>query len=263
MSVSARTDPNLQNLTHTTCGNDSAEYSIPEHRRHSAQSFCWDGQPILPDVNTQMPPTDPRRHEPFALSLTYQRDLSADALVTRSLRGVAERTSLSSKKQLASLLRSCFANVAAGDRFTGVSSFRTGPASISMAGKPAKSHGQIFAALFSAFGLTQRTVIDVSARTSSAPVHRKRSFDQPNENHTLATVLRPRAPSLRVRHRAISARRCIADPVLRLKQTWPTRPERGELRAIAGDKRSFGAHCQSNGNPGRVGFPNGQSVQVF
>lgn len=58
---------------------------------------------------------------PFALSLTYRREISANDLVSRSLSGVAERARLESNDRLATLLRSCFANVQPNDRFTGVS----------------------------------------------------------------------------------------------------------------------------------------------
>ena len=58
---------------------------------------------------------------PFALSLTYQVSASAEDLVSRSVRGVAKRARVDSKDRLASLLRSCFANVERNDRVTGVS----------------------------------------------------------------------------------------------------------------------------------------------
>lgn len=60
-------------------------------------------------------------NEPFALSLTYRRDIEAEALVSRSLSGMAERTRLGSREDLAARLRACFADVRAGDRFTGLS----------------------------------------------------------------------------------------------------------------------------------------------
>ncbi|MES1200894.1 MAG: chalcone isomerase family protein [Pseudomonadota bacterium] len=59
--------------------------------------------------------------EPFALSLVYHRNFEADVLVSRSLSGMAERSSLASRESLAVRLRPCFADVRAGDRFTGVS----------------------------------------------------------------------------------------------------------------------------------------------
>lgn len=58
---------------------------------------------------------------PFALSLVYHRAIDADALVNRSLSGMAERASLNSREALAARLRACFRDVRAGDRFTGVS----------------------------------------------------------------------------------------------------------------------------------------------
>lgn len=59
--------------------------------------------------------------QPFALSLTYRRNISEADLVSRSLNGMAERTQLGSRERLEALLRTCFADVRAGDRFTGVS----------------------------------------------------------------------------------------------------------------------------------------------
>lgn len=58
---------------------------------------------------------------PFALSLTYRRRIPADALVSRSLRGMAERGAAAAPERLAPRLRACFPDVAAGDRITGVS----------------------------------------------------------------------------------------------------------------------------------------------
>jgi hypothetical protein len=58
---------------------------------------------------------------PFALSLTYRRDIEADALLSRSISGMAGRSRLDAPEQLTGLLRTCFADVRAGDRFTGVS----------------------------------------------------------------------------------------------------------------------------------------------
>lgn len=58
---------------------------------------------------------------PFALSLTYQRDFRADALVARSLRGMSERTGDPPSDRLTALLHTCFEDVRVGDRFTGVS----------------------------------------------------------------------------------------------------------------------------------------------
>lgn len=58
---------------------------------------------------------------PFALSLTYRRDFTREALVSRSVSGMSERTRISSPEALSARLRGCFADVRAGDRFTGVS----------------------------------------------------------------------------------------------------------------------------------------------
>jgi hypothetical protein len=62
-------------------------------------------------------------NEPFALVLTYRRSFSAEALAGRSLsemsrRGAGDAASLA---PLAAPLRACFADVAPGDRITGVS----------------------------------------------------------------------------------------------------------------------------------------------
>lgn len=59
--------------------------------------------------------------EPFAVSLTYRRDFERDALVARSVSGMAERAQIGSRQVLSERLRSCFADVRAGDRLTGVS----------------------------------------------------------------------------------------------------------------------------------------------
>lgn len=58
---------------------------------------------------------------PFALSLTYKRDIDGDALVARSVNSMAERTRIDQREPLTALLRDCFADVRTGDRFTGVS----------------------------------------------------------------------------------------------------------------------------------------------
>ncbi|MBN8607908.1 MAG: chalcone isomerase family protein [Caulobacterales bacterium] len=58
----------------------------------------------------------------FALSLTYQRSISARALVNRTLREMAERGGDGAAlAALRPLLLACFADVRAGDRITGVS----------------------------------------------------------------------------------------------------------------------------------------------
>lgn len=59
--------------------------------------------------------------QPFALSLTYRRDITEADLIARSLRGIETRTGLAATEELASVLRECFADVRAGDRLTGVS----------------------------------------------------------------------------------------------------------------------------------------------
>ena len=60
---------------------------------------------------------------PFALSLTYQRAFSADALTRRTMQEMARRTSADAAAltALRGNLGACFADVAAGDRITGVS----------------------------------------------------------------------------------------------------------------------------------------------
>lgn len=57
----------------------------------------------------------------FALSLTYRRDFDRDALISRTLSGMAERAQITSREALSERLRTCFSDVRAGDRFTGVS----------------------------------------------------------------------------------------------------------------------------------------------
>lgn len=58
----------------------------------------------------------------FALSLTYQRSISARALVNRTLREMADRGGDGATlAALRPLLLACFADVRAGDRITGVS----------------------------------------------------------------------------------------------------------------------------------------------
>jgi hypothetical protein len=59
----------------------------------------------------------------FALSLTYQRSISARALVNRTLREMTERGGdRAPLEALRSQLLACFADVRAGDRITGLSS---------------------------------------------------------------------------------------------------------------------------------------------
>lgn len=59
--------------------------------------------------------------QPFALSLTYQRDVRESSIVTRSVNGMADRVRIASPERLTALLQTCFTDVRAGDRFTGVS----------------------------------------------------------------------------------------------------------------------------------------------
>lgn len=60
---------------------------------------------------------------PFALSLTYRRSFSAEAITGRAISEMAQRTggSASSLEALRAPLQACFANVSPGDRITGVS----------------------------------------------------------------------------------------------------------------------------------------------
>ena len=58
---------------------------------------------------------------PFALSLTYRRDIAEVDLVQRSLSGMAARTRVADRERLENALSACFAEVRSGDRFTGVS----------------------------------------------------------------------------------------------------------------------------------------------
>ena len=59
----------------------------------------------------------------FALSLTYQRSISARALVNRTLREMTERGGdRAALEALRPQLQACFADVRAGDRITGLSS---------------------------------------------------------------------------------------------------------------------------------------------
>lgn len=59
--------------------------------------------------------------ETFALSITYRRPVSRNDLVSRSLAGMEQRAPQASRERLAALLRACFRDVNAGDRFTAVS----------------------------------------------------------------------------------------------------------------------------------------------
>lgn len=63
---------------------------------------------------------------PFALSLTYQRSISARAIVNRTIAEMTQRGAGTpqSFEPLRASLQSCFADVRQGDRITGVS---TGP----------------------------------------------------------------------------------------------------------------------------------------
>ncbi len=62
-------------------------------------------------------------NEPFALSLTYQRSFSASALASRTIAEMQQRGSGNewTLRSLQTQLTTCFADVTAGDRITGVS----------------------------------------------------------------------------------------------------------------------------------------------
>lgn len=93
---------------------------LGQARMHGASSYqvlawpvfdaeLWSGQPRF------------TWDAPFALSLTYRRDFTREALVSRSVSGMSDRARISSPEALSERLRGCFADVRAGDRFTGVS----------------------------------------------------------------------------------------------------------------------------------------------
>jgi hypothetical protein len=106
----------------------------------------------------------------FALSLTYQRSISARALVNRTLREMTERGGdRAPLEALRSQLLACFADVRAGDRITGLSSGAdTARASITMAGSAARSHRPGSDAPSLASGLMAQARIARSANVCAA-----------------------------------------------------------------------------------------------
>lgn len=95
---------------------------LPGAERVGAARFLVLAQPVF-DAELWAESGDFSWNRPFALSLTYRRAISGDALARRSVDEIARSQGVSRAAiaPLAARFDACFADVRAGDRITGVS----------------------------------------------------------------------------------------------------------------------------------------------